>query len=64
MEGYILNPDEEFVSNLRQRIKDNGKYCLYTDKNNKKNKCPKPCRNGECLCGMYIPSVDLRSDWA
>ena len=23
----IKNPDEEFVRNLKKRIKDNGKYC-------------------------------------
>lgn len=36
----ILNPDEEFVRNLKKRIKSNGGYCLNKEKNTKDNKCP------------------------
>lgn len=50
-----LNPDEYFVAELKRRIKDNGNYCLYEEKGDKKNKCPKPCKHSdECPCGMYI----------
>lgn len=53
--GLELNQDEEFVENIRKRVRDNGGYCLYEEKNNKANKCPKPCkRSGECMCGLYI----------
>lgn len=58
IEGYELNPVEEFVDDIRRQVKDNGGYCIYLDKNSKANKCPKPCRNNEdrCMCGMYIKS--------
>lgn len=53
--GYILNPVEEYVNNVKQRVKDNGGYCLYADKNSKKNKCPKYCKAmPDCPCDMYI----------
>ena len=55
-EGYILNPDDEFVRGLRKRIRQNGGYCLNKDKSTKDNKCP--ClafeETGECDCGLYI----------
>lgn len=56
IEGYELNPAEEFIDNIRRQVKDNGGYCIYLDKNSKANKCPKPCKNNEdrCMCGMYI----------
>lgn len=58
-DGYILNPIDEYVATIKQRVRDNGGYCLYADKNNKKNKCPKYCKNtSECLCGMYIQSIE------
>lgn len=53
----VLNPCEQFVENLRARIKDNNSWCLYAEnKNDKRNKCPKACkRNAQlCMCGMYI----------
>lgn len=60
LEGYQLNPVDEFVRDLRYQIKDNGGYCIYRDKNTKTNKCPKPCRNREdaCMCGMYIKTSE------
>lgn len=52
----ILNPDEEFVRNLKKRIKDNGKHCPNQKEKNRDTKCP--ClhfrETDECLCGLYI----------
>ena len=50
LDGFIKNPDTEFLYNLRKRIKANSGFC--------------PCKdfreNGDCACGMYIhdPSCD------
>lgn len=53
--GFILNPVDEYVAVIRQRVRNNGGYCLYADKNSKKNKCPKYCKNQpDCPCDMYI----------
>lgn len=54
--GYILNPVEEYVNTVKQRVRDNGGYCLYADKSSKKNKCPKYCKSLPfCPCAMYVP---------
>lgn len=51
-----LNPDDNFVKNLKKRIKSNNKYCLNKPKGDQDNKCP--CKdfreNGNCECGMYF----------
>lgn len=64
-DGYILNPDEEFVRNLKKRIKSNGGYCLNKEKNTKDNKCP--ClafeEKGVCDCGLYICSYFDEPQW-
>lgn len=56
----IVNPDEEFVRNLKKRIKDNGKHCPCQIEKNKDTKCP--CKifreTGECMCGLYITVED------
>ena len=54
--GSMVNPDEEFVRNLKKRIKDNSGYCLNKPKGLASNKCPCDAfRNtGECDCGLYI----------
>ena len=55
-QGFMLNPDSVFVSNLRKRIKQNNKYCPNKAERVPDNKCP--CRefreNGSCDCGLYI----------
>lgn len=52
----IKNPDEEFVRNLKKRIKDNNKYCPCRIEKTQDTKCP--CREfretGDCICGLYI----------
>ncbi len=53
--GFVINPIEEMVKDIKYRVKDNGGYCLYAEKGNKKNKCDKCCRDwDDCPCGMYI----------
>lgn len=57
--GSMVNPDDEFVHNLKKRIKDNSGYCLNKAKGVSENKCP--CQafreTGECDCGLYIKDL-------
>lgn len=52
----ILNPDTEFVRNLKKRIKSNSGYCPCRIEKTKDSKCP--CldfrETGACMCGLYI----------
>ena len=54
--GFMLNPDEEFVSELRRAIKNNNGYCVCKLEEIPDNRCP--CRifreDGDCECGLYI----------
>lgn len=54
--GFMLNPDSEFVRNLRKRIKKNNGYCPCKLERKPENKCP--CKafvdTSECDCGLYI----------
>ena len=56
MYEIIQNPDEEFVRNLKKRIKQNNKFCPCQVERSKDTKCP--CKlfreTEECLCGLYI----------
>ena len=58
MEEYklIINPDTEFVKNLKKRIKDNGKFCPCKIEKTQDTKCP--CLDfrttGDCCCGLYV----------
>lgn len=57
----IINPIEEFVADIKHRVRDNGGYCLYAEKTSKANKCPKYCKSSdECLCGMYIKDISYQ----
>ena len=62
LDGFIKNPDTEFLYNLRKRIKANSGFCPCKREKTKDTKCP--CKdfreNGDCACGMYIhdPSCD------
>lgn len=51
-----LNPDAEFVANLRRRIKQNGGYCPCKYDKKPENKCP--CQDfrqhRDCDCGLYL----------
>ena len=52
----IKNPDQEFVKNLKRRIKDNGGYCPCRPSKIPENKCPCSAyrEDGECICGLFI----------
>ena len=54
--NVIINPDKEFVKNLRKRIKNNSGHCPCRIEKIPENKCP--CKDfreeGECICGLYI----------
>ena len=55
-QGFMINPDSEFVRNLKKRIKSNSGYCACKIAKVPENKCP--CEdfrmNGDCDCGLYI----------
>lgn len=55
-QGFMINPDSEFVRNLKKRIKSNSGYCPCKMGKRPENKCP--CENfrlnSECDCGLYI----------
>lgn len=55
-QGFMINPDSEFVRNLKKRIKSNSGYCPCKLSKLPENKCP--CNdfrnNGSCDCGLYI----------
>lgn len=58
-QGFELNPVEEFVYEIKRRIRDNNGYCIEADEKCKQNKCPKYCKNmNDCPCGLYIRSND------
>lgn len=52
----IINPDDEFVKNLRKRIKANNGFCPCQIERTQDTKCP--CKDfretKECHCGLYI----------
>lgn len=54
----ILNPDDDFVKDLKKQIKKNGGYCASKFERNADNKCI--CKEfreqsaGMCSCGLYI----------
>ena len=54
--GFMLNPDTEFVRNLKKRIKSNSGYCPCKLGKKPENKCP--CADfvdtGNCDCGLFI----------
>ena len=56
------NPDEDFVREMKHRLKENNGYCPCAVSKNKDTKCK--CRSfreqvkrgepGTCTCGLYI----------
>ena len=54
----ILNPDEEIVKDIRERLKTNDGYCPCRISKTPDTKCM--CKEfreqaeGECHCGLYI----------
>lgn len=54
----IINPDKEYVSEMRRRLKDNSGYCPCALQKNKDTKCMckefREMEEGACHCGLYI----------
>ncbi len=36
--GFIANPIDEFVEDIKRRVRDNGGYCIYAEKTDKNHK--------------------------
>ncbi|HPT77262.1 MAG TPA: ferredoxin-thioredoxin reductase catalytic domain-containing protein [Defluviitaleaceae bacterium] len=51
-----LNPDEEYVKEIRQKLKESGGYCPCSLIKDEDHKCP--CiefrRDKICHCGLYV----------
>ena len=55
----IINPDEDHVNLVRQKLKENEGYCPCAITKDEDTKCP--CKDfrinieeGECHCGLFI----------
>lgn len=57
-----LNPDKEFVSELKRQLKDNSGYCPCALEKNPDTKCMckafREMDDGMCHCGLYIKTKD------
>lgn len=53
-----LNPDEEFVREMKRQLKDNSGYCPCALIKNQDTKCMckdfREMEEGMCNCGLYI----------
>lgn len=60
----ILNPDKEWVREIRRRIKDNGGYCPCQVERTKDTKCP--CKSfredAVCDCQLFVPQGGVEYD--
>lgn len=58
----VLNPDKEYVNEVRKKLKQNNNYCPCKLVKNKDTKCM--CKEfieqdeGMCGCGLYIKIKD------
>lgn len=56
--GIIVNPDGEFVREIKQQLKRGGGYCPCSIIKNKDTKCMckefREMEEGVCRCGLYI----------
>lgn len=48
----IINPDKDFVNNLRKKIKDNNGYCP----------CQIKSENSKCICVNFLESTKIH-EW-
>jgi len=52
-----VNPDKEFVAEMRQALKDNNGYCPCSIEKNADTKCMckafREMESGTCHCGLY-----------
>ncbi len=57
----ILNPDEEYVREIKHRLKDNNGYCPCSLLKTPETKCMckefREMEEGACHCGLYIKTV-------
>lgn len=55
---YQLNPDKDFVLEIKKALKDSGGYCPCRLERTPDTKCPckdfREQESGMCLCGLYI----------
>lgn len=53
-----LNPDSEFVADMKRQLKSNSNYCPSALERTKDTKCMckdfRECEDGMCNCGLYI----------
>lgn len=53
-----LNPDAEYVAEMKKKLKKNGKYCPSAIVRNQDTKCMckefREMDEGMCNCGLYI----------
>ena len=58
MAKWNLNPDEEFVKDIKKQLKANGGYCPCRREKIPDTKCPckefREQESGMCHCGLYI----------
>lgn len=54
----VLNPDTEYVSEMKKKLKANGGYCPCSIARNADTKCMckefREMDEGMCHCGLYI----------
>lgn len=56
MKKLILNPDAQYVDNLKKCIKENGGYCvcMLIKDDNTYCPCKQKRENNRCICRLYI----------
>lgn len=58
----ILNPDKEYVAEVRRQLKNNGQYCPCSLIKSNDTKCMckefREMDEGMCRCGLYIKQKD------
>lgn len=56
-----VNPDKEFVHEMKKRIKENNGYCPCSLVKNEDTKCMckefRDMESGTCHCGLYTKAV-------
>lgn len=57
-----LNPDKEYVEEVRRKLEDNGHFCPCSLVKNEDTKCMckefREMKSGMCHCGLYIKEED------
>ncbi len=64
MMSIVLNPDEEYVKEVKRRLKDNNGYCPCSLLKTPETKCMckefREMDKGMCHCGLYIKTASDR----